>query len=81
MTIILASVLFAVICLVVFFATGRKTPVRPVSELPKPSLAVKALIDEKRTLDAIKLYRQDTGASLYEAKQVVDSITGGSSAA
>lgn len=81
MTTILASIIFVLICLVVFFATGKKTPVRPVSELPTPSLAVRALINEKRTLDAIKLYRRESGASLYEAKQVVDGVKGSSSAA
>ena len=41
----------------------------------EPSAEVKALaLDRSRYIDAIKLHRQQTGASLKEAKAVVDRL-------
>ena len=73
MTTFFIGAITVLIVLVVLFATGKKTPSRPAIELPAPSLAVRALINEKRLIDAIKLYRTETGATLREAKQVIDS--------
>lgn len=74
MTTALISIVVVFFCLIVLVATGKKTPSRPVSELPTPSLAVRALIDKRRIIDAIKLYRQETGASLHEGKKAIDSV-------
>ncbi|MFE3201837.1 hypothetical protein ACWGR4_26015 [Embleya sp. NPDC055664] len=38
---------------------------------------VRALVDEGRTMEAIKVHRETTGASLKEAKDVVDAIKAG----
>jgi hypothetical protein len=45
------------------------------------SAGAKALADEGRKLDAIKLHRQETGAGLAEAKQAVDEYLAEISAA
>lgn len=74
MTTALISIVVVFFCLIVLVATGKKTPSRPVSELPTPSLAVRKQISEKRIIAAIKLYRQETGASLREAKKAIDSV-------
>ncbi len=79
-TIFLCIIAFWVL-LVLFFATGKKTPSRPISELPEPSIGVQLLARESKVIDAIKLYRKETGSSLHEAKQVVDSIRSRSQAA
>lgn len=74
MTTILLCTIGFLILLVLFFASGKKTPSRPVSELPAPSAGVRLLIKESKLIDAIRLYRRETGSSLHEAKQVVDSV-------
>ena len=71
---ILIGFIAALICLVVLFATGKKTPSRTAGELPTPSLAVRVLINDKKIMDAIKLYRHETGASLHEAKIIIYSV-------
>jgi ribosomal protein L7/L12 len=76
MTTIIACVVAFLVLLVLFFATGTKTPPRPLSELPTPSTGVRTLANDDRIIEAIKLYRQEAGTSLHEAKQVVDSIRG-----
>lgn len=77
MTTIILGVIAFLVLLVVLFATGKKkAPSRPTNELPAPSVAVRSLVDEKKIIDAIKLYRQETHSSLYEAKQMIDSIRG-----
>lgn len=72
-TFLLALVAFLVL-LVLFFATGKKAPSRPVGQLPEPSNAVRLLAREGKAIEAIKLYRKEAGASLREAKHVVDGI-------
>jgi ribosomal protein L7/L12 len=74
MTTALFGLIAFFVLLILFFATGKKTPSRPITELPKPSIAVHLLAQENKLIDAIKLYRKETGSSLHEAKQVVDSI-------
>lgn len=76
MTPILFGVIALLAVLVLFFATGTRTPSRPVSQLPAPSIGVRRLVNDGKIIDAIKLYRKETRASLHEAKQVVDSIRG-----
>ena len=76
MTTVLFGVIAFLVLLVVFFATGKKTPPRPIDQLPTPSIGVRRLAGEKRIIDAIKLYRREAGTSLREAKLVVDSIRG-----
>lgn len=81
MTTILLCIIAFLVLAVLFFATGKKTPSRPISELPKPSIGVQLLVRESKVIDAIKLYRKETGSSLHEAKQVIDSIRSRSQAA
>ena len=73
---VLLGIIAFLLLVIVFMATGKKTPPRPVAELPAPSMAVRSLVNEKKIIEAIKRYRQDSGTSLYEAKQVIDSIRG-----
>nr|CAP48724.1 putative integron gene cassette protein [uncultured bacterium] len=81
MTTVLFGVIAFLVLLVVFFATGKETPPRPIDQLPAPSIGVRRLAGEKKIIDAIKLYRRETGASLREAKLVVDSIRTSAAAA
>ena len=74
MTTILLGIIAFLVLVIIFMATGKKTPPRPIGELPTPSIAVRSLVNEKKIIEAIKLYRQDTGVGLYEAKQVIDSL-------
>ena len=74
MTTVLLGVIAFLVLLVVFFATGKRTLSRPIDQLPTPSISVRKLASEKKIIDAIKLYRQEAGTSLHEAKLVVDSI-------
>ena len=76
MTTVLLGVITFLVLLVVFFATGKRSPSRPVEQLPTPSISVRKLVSDKKIIDAIKLYRQEAGTSLREAKLVVDSIRG-----
>ena len=62
------------ILLAVFFATGKKTPPRSLDALPPPSEAVRRLALAGKSIEAIKRYRQDTGATLREAKLLVDAL-------
>lgn len=50
----------------------KPTEHRLVIQLPKPNDEVLALIDQRRKLEAVKLYRTLTNTSLLEAKRVVD---------
>ena len=66
----------ATILIALFAVRGsRSTVVRPVGEMPKPGPEVRALINEKRNVAAIKLYRKQTASSLMEAKQVIEHYT------
>jgi hypothetical protein len=61
------------------FPTGDGMPagldVAPADELADSALGpVYDAISRRKTLDAIKLYRQLTGASLTEAKSAVESM-------
>lgn len=76
MTTVLMGVIALLALLVLFFATGKKTPSRPLEQLPPASAGVQALASLGKRIDAIKLYRRETGATLREAKQVVDSLRG-----
>jgi ribosomal protein L7/L12 len=69
--------LFAFLALLaLFIGTGKRRPLRPASKLPAPSIGVELLARDSKVIDAIKLYRKETGCSLHEAKQVVDHILG-----
>ena len=67
--------LAAVLLVLVVILSSKSTAPRPVAELPEPGPDVHALINEKRKVDAIKLYRKQTSASLMEAKQVIEHYT------
>jgi ribosomal protein L7/L12 len=45
--------------------------VSPESGLDKQ---LRALLDQKRAIDAVRLYRDNTGASLTEAKAYIDQL-------
>lgn len=70
----LIGIFVAVVLVVLFFASGKKTPSRPPEVLPSPSIGVRQLAGEGKAIDAIKLYRRESGASLREAKNVVDRL-------
>lgn len=76
MTTVLMGIIALFALLVLFFATGKKTPARPLEQLPPASAGVQTLASLGKSIDAIKLYRRETGATLREAKQVVDSLRG-----
>ena len=61
-----------VVCLFVIVQSSKANAPRPVNQMPEPGPDVHALINEKRKVEAIKLYRKQTPASLLEAKQVVE---------
>jgi Ribosomal protein L7/L12 C-terminal domain len=48
-------------------------PVKDVELVNQVSAAVRQLADEGRKIEAIKLYREQTGAGLREAKETVES--------
>ncbi|MEO7431674.1 MAG: hypothetical protein ABIR62_06545 [Dokdonella sp.] len=68
------AIIAPILLLVVLFATRKKESIREVRDLPTPSIAVRALVNERKIIDAIKLYRQESGASLREAKTVIDNV-------
>lgn len=74
MTTVLVAAIALLVLLALFFATGKKTPSRSLDQLPPASAGVHSLAREGKSIDAIKLYRRETGATLREAKQVVDSL-------
>ena len=51
----------------------RKTP--PPPEATEPTEEVCALYRQGKKIDAIKLYREQTGVGLKEAKEMVETIT------
>ena len=48
-------------------------PLKDVELVNQVSAAVRQLADEGRKIEAIKLYREQTGVGLREAKEVVES--------
>ena len=48
-------------------------PVKDVELVNQVSAAVRQLADEGRKIEAIKLYREQTGVGLREAKEMVES--------
>lgn len=76
MTTVLFGIIALLVLLVLFFATGKTTPSRPLEQLPPASPGVHSLASLGRSIDAIKLYRRETGATLREPKQLVDSLHG-----
>lgn len=80
MTTILLGIIAFLVLAIVFMATGKKAPPRSIEALPTPSTAVRSLVNEKKLIEAIRLYRRDTGVSLYEAKQVIDHLRHSSAA-
>ncbi len=48
-------------------------PVKDIELVNQVSAAVRQLADEGRKIEAIKLYREQTGAGLREAKEMVES--------
>lgn len=68
------GVIAIIICLVVAFFNSRRTVCHAVVELPTPSPAVRTLVNQDRIIEAIKLYRVETAASLRESKHVIDSL-------
>lgn len=67
-------VLLVVVAVVVLVALSalRKPKARDASELPAPDGAVAALITAGNKVGAIRAYWKQTGASLLEAKRVID---------
>jgi ribosomal protein L7/L12 len=50
-------------------------PPHPYADTSQLSDEVKALIDSGKTIQAIQLHRQETGAGLAEAKSAVESYS------
>ena len=53
-------------------AVQKATVYRGVDALPAPSSQVGHLVEQHRLLEAIKAYRAETAASLFEAKAVIE---------
>lgn len=70
----IAFIVVIIIVLLLIFA-AKRPKARPVSELPEPSEEVRRLIAQKQKIAAVKAYREQTGASLAEATQVVTYYT------
>lgn len=67
------AILVLLVVAVLAFKLRRPKP-RPFQyeRYPAPSAEVLALIEQRRKLDAVKLYRAQNGVGLLEAKRVVD---------
>ncbi|MBM4784177.1 MAG: hypothetical protein GQE15_41435 [Archangiaceae bacterium] len=57
---------------------GEAAPVVPTA--PAPASSVQALLREGRKIEAIKLYREQTGLGLKEAKDAVEAMEQGAQA-
>ncbi len=80
-----AGLIFIVIILfIVMFVGGKKTSADKyknkieiiISEDVEETLAsmLKELLENGKKIDAIKLYREETGADLKEAKEIIESF-------
>ncbi|QHS08694.1 hypothetical protein [Sinimarinibacterium sp. NLF-5-8] len=69
---VIIAICALVFVLLTFGFTRNTKEHRLVIQLPKPDAKVIELIDQRRKLEAVKLYRQMTATSLLEAKRVVD---------
>jgi ribosomal protein L7/L12 len=69
--------LLAVVVALVAIYASRSTRPREVENLPAPSSEVVALAREGRKIDAIRMYRKQATAGLYEATRVIESIRKG----
>ncbi len=78
----IASGLVAITIIVVEIAIHRRPRSRQQSSLRQPELDAKLqhpdelrqLVNEKKKIQAIKLYREETGANLQEARRAVDYL-------
>lgn len=78
----IASGIVAIIVIVVEIAIHRRPPARQHPSLRQTELDAKLqhpdrlrqLVNETKKIQAIKLYREETGANLQEAKRAVDLI-------
>lgn len=66
--------LLAVVVALVAICASRSARPREVANLPAPSLEVIALARQGRKIDAIRMYRRQAMAGLYEATRVIESI-------
>lgn len=65
--------LAALACILASVAWSRRNAThRPVAQLPAPSPQALQLIGHGQQVKAIKAYRQQTGATLHEAAQVIE---------
>jgi ribosomal protein L7/L12 len=71
---IIVIVLFALIVIMTRKDASKSVPSAPAKDLPPPSDAVKELVSQGNKINAIKQYREETGAGLKEAKDVVESL-------
>lgn len=58
-----------------FKPKAQQGPARSTAELPEPSAEVRQFAASGQRVVAVKLYRQQTGATLRESKDVVDAIS------
>jgi ribosomal protein L7/L12 len=85
--VVAAAISFVTLCGIALWrnrssVTGDPHAVRPslhVSEQPVAVIGatdpnIEALLQQRRVIDAIKLYRENTGSSLVEAKQAIDRL-------
>lgn len=56
---------------------GQPLPLPAATQAAAAGLGVETLARQGRVIEAIKLYRQQTGASLSEAKRAVDQLRKG----
>lgn len=67
-----AAISFAMLCGIALWRNRASATGDPHASAPAPD--VELLVREGRVIDAIKLYREQTGVSLAEAKQAVDRL-------
>ena len=67
---IICSLIAIAMALVVCIKNRPKQ--RSVAELPPPSEAVRSSLGKRGQIAAIRCYRNETGASLYEASKVIE---------
>lgn len=73
----LAIIALVLLIVLVVFARSRPPRSRAVAQLPEPSPAVHDLIARGDAIAAMRLYRQETQASLLEAEAVIRHYGGG----
>ncbi|MFO7324343.1 MAG: hypothetical protein DIU62_001380 [Pseudomonadota bacterium] len=69
-----AAIVFSLIAIAIalYVCIKSRPKQRSVAKLPLPSEAVKSSLVTHGQIAAIRCYRNETGASLYEARKVIE---------